>query len=129
MTGMDDFCSQCQERPEEGPCRLHGSSLTEHEQEALRLTDEEQVSAHEAMQEGEWQWFGWLYLRKFERVLDGRRCRHAELPDTAWRRLRLAEESAAYRLALVKSVVAFVDANLSDLPLTLLEEMRAEAQR
>ena len=43
--------------------------LTEEERDALRLTDEEQAAAHEAMQEGEWQWFGWLYLRKFERIL------------------------------------------------------------
>lgn len=27
MSGMDDFCSQCVERPEEGPCPLHGSEV------------------------------------------------------------------------------------------------------
>ena len=66
MSGMDDFL-QCQGRPEEGPCPLHG--LTEAEREALRLTDEEQISAHEAMQEGEWQRIHWINVRDVECIL------------------------------------------------------------
>lgn len=56
-------------------------------------------------------------------------CRHMEAPDTMWLRLRIAEETAAYRLALLRSVIAFVDTNHADLPLTLLEEMRKEVSR
>jgi hypothetical protein len=32
--------------------------------EALRFTDEDIENAHEAMQEGEWQWFQWLLREK-----------------------------------------------------------------
>jgi hypothetical protein len=31
---------------------------------ALRFTDEEIENAHEAMGEGEWQWFQWLFREK-----------------------------------------------------------------
>jgi hypothetical protein len=53
-------------------------------------------------------------------------CRHAELPDTMWPRLRAAEEAAERRLTLLRTVIAYDDANQSDLPLPLLDGIRAE---
>ena len=53
-------------------------------------------------------------------------CRHTELPDTLWTRLRVAEEQAARRLELLRAVVSYDTANQSDLPLPLLDSLRAE---
>ena len=53
-------------------------------------------------------------------------CRHAELPDTMWPRLRRAEEAAERRLELLRAVVSYDTANQSDLPLPLLTSLRAE---
>jgi hypothetical protein len=57
---------------------------------------------------------------------DAGTCRHLELPDTLWKRLRDAEEQAAHRLELLRSVVSYDTANQSDLPLPLLTALRAE---
>lgn len=57
---------------------------------------------------------------------DAGTCRHLELPDTLWQRLRVAEEQAAHRLELLRAVVAYDTANQSDLPLALLASLRAE---
>jgi hypothetical protein len=56
-------------------------------------------------------------------------CRHAELPDALWTRLRAAEAAAARRLELLRAVVSFVDVNNGDLPLGLLDQLRTETQR
>jgi hypothetical protein len=53
-------------------------------------------------------------------------CRHLELPDTLWARLRVAEEQAARRLELLRAVVSYDTANQSDLPLALLSLLRTE---
>lgn len=55
-------------------------------------------------------------------------CRHLELPDTLWKRLRAAEEQAARRLELLGAVVSYDAANQSDLPLALLTSLRAEVR-
>jgi hypothetical protein len=57
---------------------------------------------------------------------DAGTCRHLELPDTLWQRLRVAEEQAARRLELLRAVVSYDTANQSDLPLSLLTSLRAE---
>lgn len=174
MTDMDAFCSQCQERPEEGPCPVHDgladtitTVLAEHAYvpSGLRgvsrcacgepfhgmphdhrrhvasmlavllavrgVNHAVHVTATPVAEDAVWcdRCEEWVMSSAPERVAGERSRRHREAPDTMWLRLRVAEESAAYRLALVKSVIAFVDANNGDLPLTLLEEMRAEAQR
>lgn len=53
-------------------------------------------------------------------------CRHAELPDTLWPRLRHAEDAGERRLALLRQVVGYDNANQSDLPLGLLDAIRTE---
>lgn len=58
--------------------------------------------------------------------MSAERCRHMESADTMWPRLREAEESASRRLVLLAVIARYDAVNQSDLPLALLDAIRAE---